>query len=91
MWTTWCDSQGLPYLLFNNDLQRSQDSVLDFLIDSRDLRGNKHNTLRGKASALASQFKYMGREDPTKFFMAQFFKGVSNNFSCPALACCLLA
>jgi hypothetical protein len=78
MWTTWCDLQGIPTFLYPDDLHRSQNTVLDFLIDSRDIRGNKESTLRGKASALALQFKYLGHEDPTKFFMIkQFFKGVS--------------
>jgi len=56
----------------------TQHTILDFLIDSRDIRGNKVGTLRRKALALALQFKYMRHEDPTKWFMIkEFVKGVS--------------
>ena len=77
MWTTWCDQNLLPPLLFPGDPRKSQDCILDFLADSRHFRGNKESTLRGKLSALAAHFKYGAYDDPTKsFLITQFLKGI---------------
>jgi hypothetical protein len=77
LWRAWCLKTNRPIYLYPEDLNKSQKVFVLFLADQRIYRRNLGVTLAGKASAIASIFKYAGQRDPTKSFIAdQFIKGV---------------
>lgn len=67
-WTQWrgfCYRKHYPEYLYPNDPIRSEDCVLEFLIECRIVRLNRANTIKTKKASIKSMFERAGLSDPT--------------------------
>ena len=64
-WRGFCHRKFHPQYLYPNDPIRSEDSVLEFLIECRIVRLNRANTIKTKKAAIKLMFERAGLPDPT--------------------------
>lgn len=65
LWKRFCQRRRYPEYLYPHDRARSEDCILEFLVEERLLYRNKASTLGVKKASVKSRFDRAGLEDPT--------------------------
>ena len=64
-WRGFCYRKHYPEYLYPNDPIRSEDCILEFLMECRIVRLNRANTVKTKKAAIKCMFERAGFPDPT--------------------------